>query len=210
MAVAGDSPATTKAEEGRPPPRRRATDAAIAEAERLPRRESMRSRWARQESIVWPSSRSNLNLEACPEHPGEDDESDSDASNDDEAQTSDGRCVLALARLALIGIVLGASFGVGVLAERRRYATPRGAAEMPPPSESDPQRLLEIAERVVLACDARRRDEESAAECRDLCEGNMCCVEGVWDSASCRGGDTRVCAVYAGCEALLESTWPRH
>ena len=205
MAVAGDSPAMTKAEEGRPPPRRRATDAAIAEAERLPRRESMRSRWARQESIVWPSSRSNLNLEACPEHPGEDDESDSDASNDDEAQTSDGRCVLALARLALIGIVLGASFGVGVLAERRRYATPRGAAEMPPPSESDPQRLLEIAERVVWECDEARLAEDWVG-CVYLCKDSMCCVDGEGGGSTCGDFLERECAVYVGCRALLDSS----
>ena len=144
----------------------------------------------------------------------DDDEIDDEALPAPGAPAATGRSCLwrSLALVAISLTILTAGVAIGALLVNSgpgatRNATLRDAGG---PAAQDLQRLLEIAERVVLACDARRRDEESDAECRDLCEGNMCCVEGAWDGASCRGGDTRVCAVYAGCEALLESTWPRH
>ena len=41
----------------------------------------------------------------------------------------------------------------------------------------DPQHLLEIAERVTLACGIPELDKENS-ECALLCEGYLCCGDG--------------------------------
>merc|ERR1719253_2262819 len=112
----------------------------------------------------------------------------SDSDDDDDPAPSSG------APLAL-GSVAGVGLGLG-------YARPGGRATMAAAADPDPedmQRLLELAERVALACDARAADYGVArVECANLCGGNMCCVAG----GTC-AGERSDCAAYAGCEVLL-------
>ena len=123
-----------------------------------------------------------------------------DSSDDSEAYvitpTRRGSAWLRLigGALALVALA-GVGVGIGIKVEGRRQM-----ALVADPLE-EPQRLLEIAERVVLACDARWGDEDQS-ECRYLCEGSMCCVDG-W-VGTC-ADDSFNCAVYAGCTALLSS-----
>lgn len=63
------------------------------------------------------------------------------------------------------------------------------------------QDLLELAERVVTACGERSLDADMT-ECQHLCRYSMCCF--VSGQYSCEADDTKDCAVYAGCEALVE------
>lgn len=63
------------------------------------------------------------------------------------------------------------------------------------------QSLLEIAERVIIACAESKLDEDMR-ECQELCHASMCCFES--GQYSCENDDSKDCAVYAGCEALVE------
>ena len=63
------------------------------------------------------------------------------------------------------------------------------------------QQMLEMAERVIIACSENRLDED-LAECQNLCHSKMCCFES--GDYSCESDESKECAVYAGCEALVE------
>mmetsp|Transcript_28560 Transcript_28560/g.49313 ORF Transcript_28560/g.49313 Transcript_28560/m.49313 type:complete len:263 (-) Transcript_28560:156-944(-) len=63
------------------------------------------------------------------------------------------------------------------------------------------QQLLEIAERVVTACSENKLNGDMS-ECQKLCHSNMCCFES--GEYSCEDDESKDCAVYAGCEALVQ------
>jgi len=61
------------------------------------------------------------------------------------------------------------------------------------------QQLLEIAERVAMACSEHNLNDD-ISDCQNLCHSNMCCfATGFY---SCEKDENINCAVYAGCEAL--------
>ena len=63
--------------------------------------------------------------------------------------------------------------------------------------------LLEIAERVITACSEDKLNEDMK-ECQSLCHSRMCCFEESGSDYSCQLDTSKNCAVYAGCEALVE------
>ena len=63
------------------------------------------------------------------------------------------------------------------------------------------QKLLEIAERVVLACSESTLDGDMS-DCRALCHDAMCCFDG--GGYSCADDEGRNCAAYAGCSNLMD------
>lgn len=137
-----------------------------------------------------------------------------DEESDDESPAPDAPPAPAwtflrrsLALLAVAGVVVGGGAGIGTLVSDGGPDAQRSAALSAP--ASDPQRLLELAERVAWACDYARLYED-ATDCEDMCQGNLCCFDGEGGESSCedrdaREGDASECAVYVGCEVLLES-----
>ena len=67
-------------------------------------------------------------------------------------------------------------------------------------SSTQQQQLLEMAERVITACDENKLNEDMS-DCQHLCHGSMCCFE--TDEYGCQDDASKDCAVYAGCEALV-------
>jgi len=64
------------------------------------------------------------------------------------------------------------------------------------------QEMLELAEQITTAC-GKSSLTDGSSSCQELCHDHMCCVEED-DEYSCRNDETKDCAVYAGCEALIE------
>lgn len=63
------------------------------------------------------------------------------------------------------------------------------------------QQLLETAERVVTACSEHSLDQDRTT-CQQMCFSKLCCFQS--GKYSCEGDKSKDCAVYAGCEALVE------
>jgi len=63
------------------------------------------------------------------------------------------------------------------------------------------QRLLELAQQVLSACSESKLNED-ISDCQHLCRSNLCCFEK--GQYSCEDDEEKECAVYAGCEALME------
>jgi hypothetical protein len=128
-------------------------------------------------------------------------------------------CRQALILSSLVAIIAGASIAIG-------YAV----VGSPPPSSSSSssssssasgnmayldsggdgrggeQKLLEIAERVVVACSESALDADMS-DCRALCRESMCCFQEDDDGDakySCADDGSRNCAVYAGCSNLMD------
>mmetsp|Transcript_23625 Transcript_23625/g.51157 ORF Transcript_23625/g.51157 Transcript_23625/m.51157 type:complete len:235 (+) Transcript_23625:139-843(+) len=105
--------------------------------------------------------------------------------------------------VALVGIIVGASVAIGyAVLNADPNKSPYSVAEGPQGGNAEvpQQQLLEIAERVVTACDKNRLNEDMK-ECQQLCHLNMCCFES--GQYSCEDDKTKDCAVYAGCQALV-------
>ena len=64
------------------------------------------------------------------------------------------------------------------------------------------QHLLEMAERVITACDDNKLNEDMS-ECQSLCQTRMCCFDESEDGYGCQDDTSKDCAVYAGCETLV-------
>ena len=65
------------------------------------------------------------------------------------------------------------------------------------------QSLLETAEQVVTACSEVSLSVDMT-ECQELCHGKLCCFD--TGEFSCVEDDTKNCAAYVGCEALIGFT----
>lgn len=117
-------------------------------------------------------------------------------------------CRQAIILVSLIGIIAAASMSIGWIvvyggSSRKTYSIIEGgdgAAARSSPQQQQ-QQLLEIAERVVLACSESALDEDMSG-CQKLCHSSMCCFEE--GEYSCEDDESKDCAVYAGCEALIE------
>mmetsp|Transcript_34374 Transcript_34374/g.63366 ORF Transcript_34374/g.63366 Transcript_34374/m.63366 type:complete len:156 (+) Transcript_34374:124-591(+) len=111
-------------------------------------------------------------------------------------------CRRALIIIVSCAVIVGAAVGVSVLLNHgameayEEYDTTLS-------DQSDQQRLLDIAEQVVLACSEDKLNEDLSG-CQDICRGHMCCFEE--DEYSCEDDEDKNCAVYGACEALVEDT----
>lgn len=101
--------------------------------------------------------------------------------------------------VALVGIIIGASFAIGYAVTNGGTSSPLGSSSKSP--EEAQQELLGIAERVVTACAESRLDSDMK-ECQKLCKSSMCCFED--DRYGCKDDESKNCAVYAGCKNLME------
>ncbi|KAL7437319.1 hypothetical protein ACHAXM_005710 [Skeletonema potamos] len=101
----------------------------------------------------------------------------------------------ALILVALVGIIVAASLAIG-------FAVPPSAFTLGGGSVAgNEQELFETAERVVMACSESALNEDMKA-CQKICKRNMCCFE--TGKYSCKDDEKKMCAAYAGCEALVE------
>jgi len=131
---------------------------------------------------------------------------DSSCSSITEVAGNDGNkkrnqaCRETIRIVSLVGIIIAASLAIGYAvvnydpSERPYAVVEHGISE---------QSLLEIAERVVTVCSERSLDKDMS-ECQELCHTKMCCFES--GEYSCEDDDSKTCAAYAGCEALIEGT----
>ena len=132
--------------------------------------------------------------------------------------------------LSLIGITIAASIAVGyaagmilirddddnnnptasLLSNDNNLNTDRGSINSIRGNTNEQQLLLEMAERITIACseEALERYGVYRSECRMLCHDNLCCFEEETRSSggelSCANDESKACAVYAGCRALVQ------
>mmetsp|Transcript_4084 Transcript_4084/g.9250 ORF Transcript_4084/g.9250 Transcript_4084/m.9250 type:complete len:153 (-) Transcript_4084:176-634(-) len=132
-------------------------------------------------------------------------EDDSSCSSISEVAGNDGNkkrnqaCRQAIVIVSLAGIILAASLAIGyAVINYDQGEKPYSVVVQNGKSE---QALLEIAERVVTAC-SERSLEKNTSKCQKLCKKNMCCFES--GEYSCEDDDSKTCAAYAGCKALIE------
>lgn len=116
------------------------------------------------------------------------------------------RCRRAIIVVSLIAIIAAASLAIGFAVTQRnpgsRNSNPAfSVANEGPHGEQPEQHLLEIAERVISACSESSLDSDMS-DCQKLCHTSMCCFES--GDYSCEEDESKDCAVYAGCEALIE------
>jgi hypothetical protein len=118
-------------------------------------------------------------------------------------------CRQAIILMSLVAIIAGASVAIGyaVIGSpssssaqddestllSRAYIGSDGGGE---------QKLLEIAERVVVACSETNLDSDMS-DCRALCRDRACCFDDDADHA-CVDDESWNCAAYAGCANLLD------
>jgi len=105
-------------------------------------------------------------------------------------------CMQALIAVAVVCIIVGT---VVVLDGRSDIPFARSANAVQEPEQ---QRLLEIAEQVVIACDEISLIDDSSA-CEQLCDEIMCCFEE--GEHSCVDDEHANCAVYAACRVIFDS-----
>ncbi|KAL7542482.1 hypothetical protein ACHAXR_013132 [Thalassiosira sp. AJA248-18] len=110
-------------------------------------------------------------------------------------------CRQVVILVSLVAIIAAASVAIGYAVMNVSPTTnPYRNGEQQPQQQ---QQLLEIAERVITACSESHLDRDMS-ECQELCfeSGHMCCFES--GEYSCENDEGKACAVYAGCEALVE------
>ena len=104
----------------------------------------------------------------------------------------------ALVIMASVGIIIGASACIGALVMIGQPTDQNYSQSM---SQEVEQERLEIAQRIVLACSEQGLSEDMSA-CQKLCHSKLCCFEN--DEYSCKDDESKECAVYAGCDALVD------
>eukprot|EP00579_Thalassiosira_antarctica_P017372 CAMPEP_0201944994 /NCGR_PEP_ID=MMETSP0903-20130614/53678_1 /ASSEMBLY_ACC=CAM_ASM_000552 /TAXON_ID=420261 /ORGANISM="Thalassiosira antarctica, Strain CCMP982" /LENGTH=363 /DNA_ID=CAMNT_0048488053 /DNA_START=35 /DNA_END=1124 /DNA_ORIENTATION=- len=131
-----------------------------------------------------------------------------EAAEEDQKQTKYGPggvrsshlCRQTITILSLVGIIVAASLAIGyavINVDPSNFpyfaASDNGIPEQ--------QELLEIAERVITACSENELNGDRS-ECQQLCHLKLCCFES--GEYSCEEDESKDCAVYAGCKALVE------
>ncbi|KAL3822398.1 hypothetical protein ACHAXA_010876 [Cyclostephanos tholiformis] len=114
------------------------------------------------------------------------------------------RLVQGVVIVSLIGVLALSSLSIGYAIAKHQieslYPKEGDVVEIVHGGESREQDLLEIAERVIVACGEEMLDVDMS-RCQDICRSRMCCFESGKNACEEKeGGD---CAVYAGCEALV-------
>eukprot|EP00584_Thalassiosira_punctigera_P016641 CAMPEP_0172554800 /NCGR_PEP_ID=MMETSP1067-20121228/56520_1 /TAXON_ID=265564 ORGANISM="Thalassiosira punctigera, Strain Tpunct2005C2" /NCGR_SAMPLE_ID=MMETSP1067 /ASSEMBLY_ACC=CAM_ASM_000444 /LENGTH=239 /DNA_ID=CAMNT_0013343241 /DNA_START=72 /DNA_END=791 /DNA_ORIENTATION=- len=116
-------------------------------------------------------------------------------------------CRQAVVLLSLIAVIAAFGFGMfGIVnavisSEPRNKPSNRSAERGEKVAGLEQQELLKIAQRVVTACSEEKLDLDMS-ECQKLCHSSMCCFDG--GDYSCEEDESKDCAVYAGCEALVQ------
>ena len=107
--------------------------------------------------------------------------------------------------VSLVAIIIGASLAIGYTVVNNNGTSSQSSYLMANNEKEDKQEqtLLEIAERVITACSEDKLNEDMK-ECQNLCHSRMCCFEESGSDYSCQLDTSKNCAVYAGCEALVE------
>ena len=102
-------------------------------------------------------------------------------------------CILFI----LLGVIVGSCVAIG-------YAVldvDNEDSQVGQQLQMENQQLLETAERVITACSESRLNQD-LGECQDLCHSRMCCFES--GKYNCEKDEKKACAVFAGCEALVD------
>lgn len=113
----------------------------------------------------------------------------------------------ALAILSLVALIFASSLAIGYAIvnsdQSKTHNNINNAPQLSTGNDgaSSAQQRLEMAERVVTACSEHSLDAD-ISECQHLCRASTCCFES--GKYSCEDDEKMDCAVYAGCEALLE------
>ena len=131
----------------------------------------------------------------------------------DESYSSSWLCRQAIVLIALVGVIIGASLAILYAVNNTQdynshtqspyLIIPSSSSGNDMDSNEKEQELIEIAERVIVACGTNKLDEDMK-ECQNLCRSRMCCFEESGSDYSCELDTSKDCAVYAGCEALVE------
>ena len=120
------------------------------------------------------------------------------------------KCRQLLVIIAIVSVICGASlailYAVGRIDDPQTIqgsylVSTTDNVDEESSSTQKQQQLLEMAERVITACDEDKLNDDMA-DCQHLCHGSMCCFE--TDEYGCQDDVSKDCAVYAGCEALIE------
>ena len=120
-------------------------------------------------------------------------------------------CKQSIVLISLFGIIIGATLAMGyAIRKNGSYSSHKsgptyvvGGATVPEEEEYEAelaQDLLEMAERITLACSEEQLNVDMK-QCDDLCWSSRCCFE--TGDYSCYDDESKNCAVYAGCEALM-------
>ena len=133
--------------------------------------------------------------------------------NDDDTDYVGGilglsKCRQVVVIIAIVSVICGASLAILFAVDRiDEPQTIQGAYLVSTTDNVDEesstqkqQQLLEMAERVITACDEDKLNKDMSV-CQHLCHGSMCCFE--TDEYGCQDDVSKDCAVYAGCEALV-------
>lgn len=97
----------------------------------------------------------------------------------------------------LLSVIVGACVAIGYAVMDAKGIYPSSSIE----SDGNQQHLLETAERVDTACSEEKLNRDMS-ECQTLCRSNLCCFGS--GEYNCENDENKACAVYAGCEALLD------
>jgi len=119
------------------------------------------------------------------------------------------KCRQLLVIIAIVSVICGASLAILFAVDRidepqtiqGSYLVSTTDNVDEESSSTQQQQLLEMAERVITACDEDKLNDDMSV-CQHLCHGSMCCFE--TDEYGCQDDVSKDCAVYAGCEALIE------
>lgn len=101
--------------------------------------------------------------------------------------------------VSLVGIIIAASAAIGYAVLNSNGG--EKAYSAPESDDSGGQTLLETAERINVVCSEYRLNNDRR-DCQEMCYTKLCCFEE--GDYSCVEDDREECAVYAGCEALVE------
>ena len=104
----------------------------------------------------------------------------------------------------LVGLIILAAIvcvvGFGYVNNQRSSSSTVSSAYLLVDDEDGQQEKLETAERVITACGQDNGGINK--ECQTLCKSKLCCFE--TDDYGCQADDSKDCATYAGCIALVE------
>jgi hypothetical protein len=127
-------------------------------------------------------------------------------------------CRQAIVLISLVGMILAATLAIGYAVlinnggnnnnNNNNASFPsnnnRGSVNSVRGNTNEQQLLLEMAERITIACSEEMLERYGVyrSECRMLCHDSLCCFE---ESAedNCEDDESKACAVYAGCQALV-------
>ena len=116
------------------------------------------------------------------------------------------RCRQVIVVIGIVAVIVCTSALIGVAITEHKLGDPLGATTTyidGAPTGDNGQMWLEKAERVMTVCSEEKLDEDRS-DCQSLCRRAMCCFEDPDSEYSCQDDPAHECAVFFGCEALME------